>query len=283
MNILHIDSSPRRESHSRQLSEAIVERLLEVAPGASITRRDLGADPLPQTEAQYAAALASPATLAAPPMGSLDLSEVLIREVEAADAIGIGTPMHNLTIPSVLKAWIDQILRVGRTMKSTPAGKVGMLLDRPVFIGVASGGFFTGERANQPDFLTPYLSLALSSIGLRTQQFLPLQGTAFLDRSQAPLARDKTLAALDLTVMKEFRARSRSPCSSVEHRSVVSRCHSAFESLARSILRARHKLSAHGSEPSGLGRTTEHEAADDFTKQYPLPNRRQDRQQISTA
>ncbi|WP_245503245.1 FMN-dependent NADH-azoreductase [Rhizobium ruizarguesonis] len=188
MNILHIDSSPRRESHSRQLSEAIVERLLEVAPGASITRRDLGADPLPQTEAQYAAALASPATLAAPPMGSLDLSEVLIREVEAADAIVIGTPMHNLTIPSVLKAWIDQILRVGRTMKSTPAGKVGMLLDRPVFIGVASGGFFTGERANQPDFLTPYLSLALSSIGLRTQQFLPLQGTAFLDRSQAPFS-----------------------------------------------------------------------------------------------
>ncbi|UWM80882.1 FMN-dependent NADH-azoreductase [Rhizobium sp. SRDI969] len=165
----------------------------------------LGAEPLPQTEAIYAVALASPATLAAPPMGSLDLSEALIREVEAADAIVIGTPMHNLTIPSVLKAWIDQILRVGRTMKSTPSGKVGMLRDRPVYIGVASGGFFTGERANQPDFLTPYLSLALSSIGLKTQQFLPLQGTAFLDRSQAPLARDKALAALDLTAAEHFR------------------------------------------------------------------------------
>ncbi|MBY5427889.1 FMN-dependent NADH-azoreductase [Rhizobium leguminosarum] len=205
MNILHIDSSPRQESHSRALSAAIVEKLLKVAPGARITRRDLGADPLPQTEALYAAALASPATLAAPPMGSLDLSEVLIREVEAADVIVIGTPMHNLTIPSVLKAWIDQILRVGRTMKSTPSGKVGMLQDRPVFIGAASGGFFAGERANQPDFLTPYLSLALSSIGLRTQQFLPLQGTAFLDWSQAPLARDKALTALDLTVVGQLR------------------------------------------------------------------------------
>ncbi len=58
-----------------------------------------------------------------PPVGSLDLSEVLIREVEAADVIVIGTPMHNLTIRSALKAWIDQILRVGRTMKSTPAGR----------------------------------------------------------------------------------------------------------------------------------------------------------------
>ncbi|WP_282438708.1 NAD(P)H-dependent oxidoreductase [Sinorhizobium psoraleae] len=46
MNILHIDSSPRRESHSRELSAAIVEKLLEVA-GANISRRDLGTEPLP--------------------------------------------------------------------------------------------------------------------------------------------------------------------------------------------------------------------------------------------
>ncbi|SCB36632.1 FMN-dependent NADH-azoreductase [Rhizobium hainanense] len=201
MNILHIDSSPRQQSHSRQFSAAIVEKLLGVAPGADIIRRDLGADPLPQTVALYAAALASPATLAAPPTGSLDLSEQLIQEVEAADVVVIGTPMHNLTTPSVLKAWIDQVLRVGRTMKSTPAGKVGMLRDRPVFIGVTSGGFFTGECANQPDFLTPYLSLTLSSIGLKTQQFFPLQGTAFLDWEQASVARQTLLAAIDLTVV----------------------------------------------------------------------------------
>jgi FMN-dependent NADH-azoreductase len=205
MNILHIDSSPRLESHSRALSAAIVEKLLGIAPGASITRRDIGADPLPQTTPLYAAALASPATLAAPPSGSLDLSEVLIGEVEAADVIVIGTPMHNLTVPSVLKAWIDQILRVDRTMESTPAGKIGLLRDRPVFIGVASGAFFTGERANQPDFLTPYLSLSLNSIGLKTQQFFPLQGTAFLDWDHAPVARQKILAGLDLTVVPGLR------------------------------------------------------------------------------
>lgn len=204
MNILHIDTSPRRESHSRELSAAIVEKLLEVAPGASITRRDLGAEPLPHTMANYAFALSTPATLAAPPKGSLDLSEALIREVEASDVIVIGTPMHNFTIPSVLKAWIDQILRVDRTMRSTPTGKVGMLRDRPVFIGVASGGVFTGDRANQPDFLTPYLTLVLNSIGLNTLQFLPLQTTAFIEGDQAPLAREKALAAIDLTVLREL-------------------------------------------------------------------------------
>jgi FMN-dependent NADH-azoreductase len=205
MNILHIDVSPRQESHSRQLSAAIVERLLEVAPGASVSRRDLGADPLPHAAADYAVALSSPATLAAPPKGALDRSEALIQEVEVADVIVIGTPMHNFTIPSVFKAWIDQILRVGRTMKSTPAGKVGMLRDRPVFIGVASGGVFSGDRANQPDFLTPYLRLALNSIGLKTVQFLPLQATAFIKGDRAPLAREKALAAIDLTVVAELR------------------------------------------------------------------------------
>jgi FMN-dependent NADH-azoreductase len=203
MNILHIDCSPRPESHSRQLSAAIVKKLLEVAPDASVSRRDFAAAPVPHGAPDYATALSSPATLAAPPRGALDLSEALIQEVEAADVIVIGTPMYNLTVPSVLKAWIDQILRAGRTFMSTPAGKLGMLRDRPVFIGIASGGVFTGERANQPDFLTPYLSVVLGCIGLKTLQFLPMQATAFLDRDQATLAREKALAAIDLTVLEE--------------------------------------------------------------------------------
>jgi FMN-dependent NADH-azoreductase len=195
MNILHIDCSPRPESRSRQLSAAIVKKLLEVAPGAGISRRDFAAAPLPHASPDYATALSSPATLAAPPRGALELSEALIQEVDAADVIVIGTPMNNLTVPSVLKAWIDQILRAGRTFMSTPAGKVGMLRDRPVFIGIASGGVFTGDRANQPDFLTPYLSVVLGSVGLKTLQFLSVQATAFLDRDQATLARNKALAA----------------------------------------------------------------------------------------
>jgi FMN-dependent NADH-azoreductase len=203
MNILHIDCSPRPESHSRQLSAAIIQRLLDASPGARIHRRDLAVDPVPHPWPDYATALSSPATLADPPPGSLDYSESLIQEVEAADVIVIGTPMNNLTVPSVLKAWIDQILRAGRTFRSTPGGKVGMLRDRPVFIGIASGGVFAGDRANQPDFLTPYLTAVLGSTGLKTLHFLAVQATAFLDRDQAAQARERALATIDFTVMGE--------------------------------------------------------------------------------
>ncbi|MGY3288223.1 FMN-dependent NADH-azoreductase [Bradyrhizobium sp. LM3.2] len=75
-----------------------------------------------------------------------------------------------------------------------------MLRDRPVFIGIASGGIFAGDRANQPDFLTPYLATVLGSIGLKTLQFLPVQATAFLEGDNASSAREKALAAIDLTV-----------------------------------------------------------------------------------
>ncbi len=205
MNILHIDCSPRSESHSRQLSAAIVEKLLEVAPGAHINRRDLGAAPLSHATADYATTLSSPLTLAAPVKGSLDHAEALIAEVEAADVIVIGTPVHNLTVPSVLKAWIDQVLRVGRTMMTTSAGKVGMLRDRPVYIGVASGGVFEGDRATQPDFLTPYLKDVLGSVGLKSLQFLWVQGTAFLEGAATAEARETALAELDLSVVAKAR------------------------------------------------------------------------------
>jgi len=187
MNILHIDCSPRRESHSRKLSAEIVAKLLAAIPLAKVVRRDLGCEPIPHAGPAYAAVLATPASLAAaaPSSDALQLSERLIREVEESGVIVIGTPMNNLTIPSVLKAWIDQVLRVGRTMRSTPQGKVGMLRDRPVFVGIASGGVFAGDHARQPDFLTPYLSAALGGIGLATVHYLRMQATASIDEARA--------------------------------------------------------------------------------------------------
>jgi FMN-dependent NADH-azoreductase len=59
----------------------------------------------------------------------------------------------------------------------TPAGKVGTLRDRPVFIAIASGGRFSGERARQPDFLSPYLRAVLGMVGLKDLTFFSVQGT----------------------------------------------------------------------------------------------------------
>ena len=112
------------------------------------------------------------------PMGSMSRSEELIQELERSDYVVIGTPMHNFTVPSALKAWIDHVVRVRRTFNSTREGYVGRLRDRPVFVAVSSGGQFSGERARQPDFLTPYLKAILGIIGLHDLTVFSIEGTA---------------------------------------------------------------------------------------------------------
>ena len=176
--ILHLTCSPKGPAaYSRLVSLELAARLAEAHPGAAVVHRDLAADPPPLPDAAFSAAVLS----AAPPDDpAFAVSEVLIRELESCDALVIGTPMHNYAVPAVLKAWIDQIVRIHRSFRSTPAGKVGLLRDRPVFLVVASGGWFTGPSPAgtpaQPDFLTPYLRAALGTVGLTGIAAITLEG-----------------------------------------------------------------------------------------------------------
>jgi FMN-dependent NADH-azoreductase len=162
MKILRISCSPHGvDARSHQLSEKLVRSLAECSTSAwTLTDRMIGIAPIPHIDAS----------------GATGLSEELIQELENADAVVIATPMHNFGVPSVLKAWIDHVVRAGRTFEITAAGKQGRLADRPVWIAVASGGRYSGERAYQPDFLTSYLEAVLGSIGLKSIRFFSIQG-----------------------------------------------------------------------------------------------------------
>lgn len=180
MNILHITSSSRAaDSASYQLSRRVVEGLRARHPEARVVPRDLSADPLPHVDGQYSSALsrASGGEPHARGLSSLAWSDLLIEELKQADCIVIGAPMHNFTVPSALKAWIDHVVRIGVTFNATPEGKIGTLADRPVYIAVSSGGHRTGERARQPDFLEPYLRAILATIGLKNLSFISAEAT----------------------------------------------------------------------------------------------------------
>jgi FMN-dependent NADH-azoreductase len=174
--ILHVSCSPRGEAaESHKLAQKVIGFLRQKEPATMVVNRVIGDGSLSHIDRDYAISQGSSADVSQE--GSMAESEALIREVEAADFIVIGTPMHNFTVPSVLKAWIDHVVRARRTFRMTPAGKVGMLRDRPVFIAIASGGRFSGERAHQPDFLTPYLKTILGMIGLHDLTFFSVEGT----------------------------------------------------------------------------------------------------------
>lgn len=195
MNILHISCSPRGQaSESYRLSRKIIDLLQQGRPNTSIATRMLDQDCIGHVDAQYALAQqSSGGDIWA--QGSIAHSEQLIGELERADVVVIATPMHNLSLPSSLKAWIDHVVRAHRTFHLTPAGKAGALRDRPVYIAVASGGIYSGERARQPDFLTPYLKVVLGTIGLHDLSFFSIQGTG-LNPDAVAAARIRTEQAL---------------------------------------------------------------------------------------
>lgn len=182
MKILHVSCSPRGQfSESHKLSTQIIDFLLKSKSTALVMDRFVGGGALSPMDEGHAFALGAsqPSHAELSLAGSLAQSEELIRELESADVVVIGTPMHNFTVPAGLKAWIDHIVRVRRTFNTTAEGRMGMLHDRPVFIAVSSGGTYSGARARQPDFLTSYLKAVLGMIGLHDIHFFSIEGTAF--------------------------------------------------------------------------------------------------------
>jgi len=199
--ILLLECGPYgRQSRGSRLALELVGRLRERHPHAQLVERDLASEPLPALHVAYADALVAQAPGDDP---ALRLSEQLIGELERSDCLVIVTPMHNFTVPAALKLWIDYVLRIGRSFAATEAGKVGLLADRPTFVVVSSGGFYCGEQARQPDFLTPYLRNVLSTIGIHDLEFVHLQGLvrgqehaeAMLAQAREQLAFNPYLAA----------------------------------------------------------------------------------------
>ncbi|MGN6657898.1 MAG: FMN-dependent NADH-azoreductase, partial [Achromobacter mucicolens] len=175
MSILRIRCSPRGlDSESYRLSQRIIDRLLQTGLAGGLEIVEFDATTLTHADGEYAAALAAPSDPGADVLerGSLRASDGLIRMLENATCVVLATPMHNFTVPSALKAWLDHVVRVRNTFHITPQGKIGLLADRPVFVAIASGGAFSGEDARQPDFLTPYLRHVLATIGLKQVTFV---------------------------------------------------------------------------------------------------------------
>ena len=127
-------------SVSNQLVQDVLAELRARDPRLIVTVRDLGANPIPHLNSNSATALRGAAPANEAQATAQGLSDTLIAELKAADAIVIGAPMYNFGIPSTLKAWFDYVLRAGVTFHYTEVGPVGLLEGkRAIIIRVAAG------------------------------------------------------------------------------------------------------------------------------------------------
>lgn len=199
--LLRIDTSARTQgSHSRALGDLVEAHWLSRFPAAEIIRRDLAADPVPQiTETTIQGFYTAPADMTDALRAATEISDRLIDELIAADALMITAPLYNFSVPASLKAWIDQIVRAGRTFSFDGTQFTGLITGKPAYILCAYGA--SGYRPNAPlaaaDFLKPYLNFLLSFLGFTEVQFYDVQGTVTDPESAEKLRLDcaQTFAA----------------------------------------------------------------------------------------
>lgn len=168
-NILRVEASARKiESVTRQLTDAVIAHLGRQTD-VNVKVRDIS-EGLPfVTESWVEANFTPDDQRSVSQQNTLSFSGQLINEIKAADTLVIGTPIYNFGIPATLKAWIDQIARVGVTFRYTETGPVGLLQGKRAIVAVASGGTPVGSEI---DFATPYLRHALEFMGITEITFI---------------------------------------------------------------------------------------------------------------
>ena len=173
--LLHIDSSPRAASVSSRLSAAFVERWKRRNPAGTVIHHNTTAERIPYLdEAAVAAWFVASEDLTTEQRQTLAYSDKLVDELLAADVIVLGVPMWNLSVPASLKAWIDVIVREGRTFAFTEQGVAPLVPEgKRLYVLSARGGSYpAGSPFAALDHLEPYLRAILGCIGLVDLEFI---------------------------------------------------------------------------------------------------------------
>ena len=178
-NLLFVTSSLfGDQSQSSGLALELLAAWRDQHPQGMVTTRELTPQSMPHLDLETLSALMTPEAARSERQSELvAFSDALIEEVEAADTIVLAVPMYNFAIPSVLKAWLDHIIRAGRSFRYSEAGPVGLLKGKKVFIVTARGGVYSaGSPAEGLDFQAPYLRAVLGFVGLDDITFIHLEG-----------------------------------------------------------------------------------------------------------
>jgi FMN-dependent NADH-azoreductase len=181
--LLQVDSSPLLEtSVSRELTRHFVNEWKTKHPSGTVVVRDLWSVEIPPVSADWVRASFTPATARTPEQrAQLELSNELISELQTADEYVFGVPMHNFSIPSTLKLWIDQISRAGVTFAYVDRKPVGLLTGKKATFLTASGGTYDeGTAMASLNFVQPYLRAVFGFVGVNKTSFVNAGNTASL-------------------------------------------------------------------------------------------------------
>jgi FMN-dependent NADH-azoreductase len=181
--LLKLDSSPMGErSISRTLTDKFANTWLNTHPGGRVISRDLTTLNLPVIDGRWIGAAYTPeSSRTSEQSQALASSDSLIQDLQQADEYVFGVPMHNFSIPSTLKLWIDQVVRAGKTFSYGASGPKGLLSGKKATLLLAAGGVYApGTAMASFDFVTPYLRTVLTFIGVSDITVITADGASKL-------------------------------------------------------------------------------------------------------
>ena len=195
--ILNIITSIKGDaSFSNKLSNAVLEKLTKEYPASEVKTFDLSKTPLPYlNEVQLSAFYTPEEAHTTDQSESIKLSDDAITDLLEADIIVIGVPMYNFGIPALLKGWIDQVARAGKTFSYDENGPKGLISGKKVFLSVASGAVFSDGPYKIYDFAEPYLRVVLGFLGITDVTTFRVEGTSIPDFADSALP--NALAAVE--------------------------------------------------------------------------------------
>ncbi|MET9126640.1 NAD(P)H-dependent oxidoreductase [Streptomyces sp. NPDC004528] len=172
--LLHIDSSVFQgpASTSRTVTDAFRKAWEEQHPQGTVVYRDLAANPVPHITADAHTAGFAPADAHTPEQAAAFTERLqFIEELERADAVLIGAPMYNYAIPSTLKAWLDNVILMGRTAMAEDSKIKGT----PVTVIASRGGSYApGTPREGFEYVQNYLEAVLrDTLGLDLDFIVP--------------------------------------------------------------------------------------------------------------
>jgi FMN-dependent NADH-azoreductase len=187
--ILRIDVSARtKRSLTRDLSQRFIDEWLKQRPSDKIVERDIGLNPPPAVSEDWIAAVFTPEKeRTQAQQETLQLSDNLIDEIEAADIILLAVPMYNYGMPAALKAWFDQIIRINKTftfdlargdepLEPTLSGKQLVVLSSRGEFGFEPGG--PREHRNHLD---PHIRTCSKFLGAVEDHLIAIEYQEFGD------------------------------------------------------------------------------------------------------
>jgi len=201
-NVLIIKSSPALSaSVSNEVADYLVAQLQNKEQSYEFTIRDLANNPAPIYDNEMLQAFYAPQDQLTEQQKRVSAPSLeYIQELKNADIIVFASPMHNFSVTTLLKSYIDQICRIGLTFQYSETGPEGFIKNKQAIIISSAGGDFQQAQEKHKDFQTPYLTHVLNFIGIEDIKVIPVQGVGYGDEAAIQA---KTKAKQDLKIMAE--------------------------------------------------------------------------------